>query len=48
VGRYAEDEHGTGIEVYPDGTVIVAGEGEQIGHATLVEPPPKAIAFHRR
>jgi len=42
---YAEDEHGTGIEVYPERTVIVPGSGEQIGQADLTDAP-RALAFH--
>jgi hypothetical protein len=42
---YAEDAHGTGVEVYPERTGIVPGEGEEMGRVELVDPP-KAIAFH--
>jgi hypothetical protein len=43
---YAEDEHGTGIEVYPERTVIARGEGEQIAHAAEIAEAPLAVAFH--
>jgi hypothetical protein len=36
---YAEDEHGTGIEVYPERTVIVPGPGETMGGAQLRDVP---------
>lgn len=43
---YAEDEHGTGIEVYPERTLIVPGEGaSDIGRAELGDAP-RALAFH--
>ncbi len=42
---YAEDEHGTGIEVYPERTGVVPGVGDQIAQVELVDAP-KAVAFH--
>ena len=42
---YAEDEHGTGIEVYPENTGIVPGPGDGMGEVTPIDPPA-AIAFH--
>jgi hypothetical protein len=42
---YAEDNQGTGIEVYPERTVIVPGAGDAIGQAELTDAP-KAVAFH--
>jgi hypothetical protein len=42
---YAEDEHGTGIEVYPERTVIVPGPGDEMAEPKLVDPPV-AMAFH--
>jgi hypothetical protein len=42
---YQEDGHGTGIEVYADGTTIVPGEGDAMGRAAMAEPPA-AVAFH--
>lgn len=42
---YAEDAHGTGIEVYPERTVIVPGKGEEIGQAELHDVPV-GTAFH--
>jgi len=44
---YAEDAHGTGIEVYPERTVIVPGAGaDDMGVADLLPDPPRALAFH--
>lgn len=42
---YAEDAHGTGIEVYPDTTLIVPGDGEATADAALAAAP-HAGAFH--
>ena len=42
---YAEDAHGTGIEVYPERTTLIPGEGEAMGAAALGEAPP-AVPFH--
>jgi hypothetical protein len=42
---YAEDENGTGIEVYPERTMIVPGENDTMGVATLGEAPA-AAAVH--
>jgi len=42
---YAEDDHGTGIEVYPERTGVVPGVGDEIARVELVEPP-RALAFH--
>ncbi|MBP1772231.1 MAG: hypothetical protein H6P99_1394 [Holophagaceae bacterium] len=42
---YAEDVFGTGIEVYPEATVLVPGAGDGMGEAALREAPP-AVAFH--
>lgn len=42
---YANDEYGTGFEVYPERTVIVPGPGDAIGQAEDGEPP-RAMAFH--
>ncbi len=43
---YAEDSHGTGIEVYPERTVLVPGAGDAMGDAVLAEVPPSAVAVH--
>src|SRR4051812_39079747 len=43
---YAEDAHGTGIEVYPERTVVVPGAGDAIGQSELAPEPPRALAFH--
>lgn len=42
---YAEDAHGTGVEVYPESTLIVPGEGKGEAIAELGSAP-KAVAFH--
>ena len=42
---YATDAHGTGIEVYPERTLLTPGQGEQQGTVTLGEAPG-AVAFH--
>jgi hypothetical protein len=42
---YQEDEHGSGIEVYQERTVLVPGEGDAMGDIRLGEVPA-AVAFH--
>ena len=42
---YAEDDHGTGIEVYPERTVIEQGPEDAWGEFREAEPP-RALAFH--
>ena len=42
---YADDRFGTGIEVYPERTTLVPGEGDEMGTVELGEPAP-AAAFH--
>jgi hypothetical protein len=42
---YAEDDFGTGIEVYRDRTVLMPGPGDVMGMAADREPP-SAVAFH--
>jgi hypothetical protein len=42
---YADDEHGTGIEVYPERTLLTPGQGEQQGVIVPGEAPA-AVAFH--
>lgn len=42
---YAEDAHGTGVEVYPERTTLVHGEDEGMGAVALREAPA-AVAFH--
>jgi hypothetical protein len=42
---YADDEYGTGIEVYPERTVLAPGEGETMGEVVLREVP-EFFAFH--
>jgi hypothetical protein len=43
---YAEDAHGTGIEVYPEGAVLVPGPGPEDMGRTELGPAPTAVAFH--
>ncbi|WP_257305351.1 hypothetical protein [Geothrix campi] len=42
---YAEDAHGTGLEVYPERTTLVPGEGGDMG-AVALRDAPVAVAFH--
>jgi len=42
---YAEDAFGTGIEVYPETTVLVPGAGDGMGEATQ-RMAPLAVPFH--
>lgn len=42
---YAEDAHGTGIEVYPERTTLVPGEGDAMG-AVELRDVPSAFPFH--
>ena len=42
---YGEDAYGTGIEVYPERTVLAPGTGDGIGQAELADAP-SAVAFH--
>ncbi len=42
---YAEDAHGTGVEVYPESVALVPGVGDEIGRVESVAPP-QAVAFH--
>ncbi|WP_243382281.1 hypothetical protein [Geothrix alkalitolerans] len=42
---YAEDAHGTGIEVYPERTTLVPGEAGSMG-AVALRQAPAAVAFH--
>ena len=42
---YAEDRFGTGIEVYPERTVVTPGAADAMADITLAEPPA-ALAFH--
>jgi len=42
---YAEDAHGTGIEVYPERMVVVPGAADAMAEAVQAEPPT-ALAFH--
>ena len=39
------DAHGTTVELYPDGTVLVPGEGQDQGHMTQ-RPGPELSGFH--
>lgn len=42
---YAEDAHGTGVEVYPERATLVPGEDAGMGAVALREAPA-AVAFH--
>ncbi len=42
---YAEDDVGTGIEVYEEATVLLPGGDDKMGSAGRSEPP-QAVAFH--
>jgi len=43
---YADDEHGTGFEVYPERTALAPGEcDDEQGRVVLIEVPA-SIAFH--
>ena len=42
---YADDEHGTGFEVYPERTRLVPGQDDAQGAAALGEAPA-SVAFH--
>lgn len=42
---YEEDGFGSGIEVYPERTALVPGEGDAESGMRLADPPP-ATAFH--
>ncbi len=42
---YAEDEHGTGIEIYPERMALAPGAGDAMGGVVTCEPP-SAIAGH--
>jgi hypothetical protein len=43
---YATDEHGTGIEVYPDRTHLVPGRDDTEQGQVVLADPPAAVAFH--
>mgnify|MGYP005806265167 CR=1 FL=1 len=42
---YAEDVHGTGVEVYPERTTLVPGKDGGMGTVALLDAPA-AVAFH--
>lgn len=42
---YADDRYGTGVEVYPERTVLVPGAGDAMGDAVLADVPT-AVAVH--
>lgn len=42
---YEEDGVGTGIEVYTEDTILVPGDGDELG-AVRSGVPPRAVAFH--
>jgi hypothetical protein len=43
---YAEDSSGTGIEVYPEDTVLIPGEGDSMGKVSRAESAASWSAFH--
>src|SRR5262249_38473078 len=43
---YAEDEHGTGIEIYPERTALVPGAGENMVSIEAQDAPPLHSPFH--
>jgi hypothetical protein len=43
---YADDVHGSGIEIYPEDTVLVAGEGGGSIERRPAGEPPQAHSFH--
>jgi hypothetical protein len=42
---YSDDEFGTGIEIYPEQTTLVPGQGEAAATVVQREPPP-SVGFH--
>jgi len=42
---YEEDRFGSGIEVYPERTVVMPGQGDEEAQPVQAEPPA-ALAFH--
>ena len=43
---YANDEHGTGFEVYPERTVLTPGEGDDEQGRVALREAPASVAFH--
>jgi hypothetical protein len=43
---YADDEHGTGVEVYPDRTELVPGQRDDEQGRAVLGQVPVAVAFH--
>ena len=43
---YAEDAHGTGVEVYPERTRLVPGKGDDEQGQAVLGDAPAAVAFH--
>jgi hypothetical protein len=43
---YADDEHGTGFEVYPERTALMPGSGDDEQGRVAVLEAPAAVAFH--
>jgi len=43
---YADDEHGTGFEVYPEQTVLAPGAGEDEQGRVVLADAPASVAFH--
>src|SRR6476660_9094059 len=42
---YADDDHGTGFEIYTERTTIVPGKGDAMGEVELRDAPA-SLAFH--
>jgi hypothetical protein len=43
---YADDEHGTGFEVYPERTVLTPGEADDEQGRVALREAPASVAFH--
>lgn len=43
---YADDDHGTGIEVYPERTVLSPGTRDDEQGTVALGEPPSSVAFH--
>jgi hypothetical protein len=43
---YADDEHGTGFEVYPERTMLTPGESDDEQGRVALHEAPASVAFH--
>ena len=43
---YADDAHGTGIEVYPERTTLIPGKADDEQGEVVLGDTPTAVAFH--